>query len=116
MMNNILIESANTTELVSVGNENDISYYIEKYMGMEFSNHVKEHYSKLMEKIKLERDIIKEENINYEFDLEEKNRLLHDTEESLTKLIERMENSKRMNKQTVIDKLKELKITIYNEL
>lgn len=115
-MNNILIENANTTELVSVGNENDISYYIEKYMGMEFSNHVKEHYSELMEKIKSERDIIKEENINYEFDLEEKNRLLHDTEEGLTKLIERMENSKRMNKQTVIDKLKELKITIYNEL
>lgn len=115
-MNNVLIKNDSSTEIVTVGNESDILYYIEKYMGMEFSDYVKEYYSEIAEKFKEENSIIKEKNFNYEDDLGKKNKLLYDTEESLVKLLDYMENSKRMNKQTIIDRLKELKIIIYSEL
>lgn len=115
-MNSILIENGNITEVVNLRNESDLLYYIEKYMGMEFSDYVKGYYSEIAEKFKEENSIIKEKNCNYEDDLEKKNRLLCYAADRLTELIDYMESSKCVNKQMVIDKLKELKTSVYCEL
>lgn len=115
-MDNILIESNNNTEVISIANENDISYCIEKYMGIEFANYVKKYYSEIVESFKEESIIAKKNACDYESGLEEKNRLLCHVAESLTELLDYIEHSDHTDMQKVLEQIKELKINISSEL
>lgn len=115
-MNNILIESGNNTEIISIANEKDISYCVEKYMGMEFSNYLKGYYSEIVERFKEESMIAREKVCDYESDLAEKNELLYDIEKSLAGILDYIKHSEYADIQKVSEKIKELKIDISSQL
>ena len=43
-MENVSVESNNETELVTIGEENDVLYYISKYMGTDFAECAKRYF------------------------------------------------------------------------
>lgn len=115
-MNNVLIENGNSTELAMVSGIKDIEFYIEKYMGSEFSDYVAEYFSDIVDEYEYENEYLKEELQNYTESLESNNSLLHGTVDTLEELVNYMETSKRISKEKILEKLKLLKINICNEL
>ncbi len=115
-MDNILIENGSNTELAMISGIKDIAFYTEKYMGNEFSDYVTEYFNDIIYDWNCEEEYLKEELQNYTKSLESNNRLLHDTVDTLEELIEYIETSKRINKEKILEKLKTLKINIWNEL
>ena len=115
-MDNILIENGSNTELAMISGIKDIAFYTEKYIGNEFSDYVIEYFNDAVDEYDYENECLKEELQNYTESLESNNRLLHDTVDTLEELIEYIETSKRINKEKILEKLKTLKINIWNEL
>lgn len=116
IMDNILIENENNTEIAMIAGIKDIAFYTEKYMGNEFSDYVTEYFNDVVNEYDYENECLKEELQNYTGSLESNNCLLHDTVDTLEELIEYIETSKRITKEKILEKLKMLKINIWNEL
>lgn len=115
-MDNILIENENNTEIAMIAGIKDIAFYTEKYMGNEFSDYVTEYFNDVVNEYDYENECLKKELQNYTGSLESNNCLLHDTVDTLEELIEYIETSKRITKEKILEKLKLLKINIWNEL
>ncbi len=115
-MDNVLIENGNNTELAMIFEIKDIAFYTEKYMGSEFSDYMTEYFNDIIDDWNCEKECLKKELQNYTGSLESNNRLLHDTVDTLNGLIDYMETSKRISKEKILEKLKNLKINIWNEL
>lgn len=115
-MDNVLIENGSNTELAMIAGINDVAFYTEKYMGSEFSNYATECFNDTVAEYDYEKECLKEELQNYTESLESNNRLLHDMVNTLEELIDYIETSKRISKEKILEKLKLLKINIWNEL
>ena len=115
-MENILIKNNENTELVTIGDENDVLYYIEQYMGSEFANCAKRNVQNVSSEIESKYKILQAEFDSYEASLECMSGLMHDTVDSLDEVIEEIETSKRLNKEKLMNKLSNLRRCIYNEL
>ena len=115
-MDSVLIENGNNTELSMISGIKDIAFYTEKYMGNEFSDYVTEYFNNIIDNSDYEKECLKEELQNYTESLESSNCLLHDAVDTLDGLIDYMETSKRISKEKILEKLKNLKINIWNEL
>lgn len=117
-MENILIKNNENTELVTIGDENDVLYYIEQYMGSEFADCAKRNVQNVSSEIKSKYKILilQAEFDSYETSLECMSGLMHDTVDALDEVIEEIETSKRLNKEKLMNKLNNLRRCIYNEL
>lgn len=115
-MENILIRNNENAELVTIGDKNDVLYYIEQYMGSEFSNCAKRNFQNTLSEIESKYKLLQAEFDSYESSLEDMSGLMHDTVDALDEVIEEIETSKRLNKEKILNKLKNLRKCIYNEL
>lgn len=115
-MDNVLIENGTSKELAMIGEIKDIEFYTEKYMGSEFSDYVTEYFNDVIDNSDYEKECLEEELKNYTESLESNNCLLHDTVDTLNKLIDYIETSKRISKEKLVEELKLLKLNIRNEL
>lgn len=112
-MENVSVESNNGTELVTIGGENDVLYYIEEYMGAEFSECTKRNLQSDYDELKDDYEFLKTEFDSYEESLE---KLVHDTMSVLDEVVEDIRTAKRLNKKKLLEKLENLRREIYNEL
>lgn len=115
-MENILIKNNENTELVTIGDENDVLYYIEQYMGSEFADCAKRNVQNVSSEIESKYKILQAEFDSYETSLECMSGLMHDTVDALDEVIEEIETSKRLNKEKILNTLKILRKCVYNEL
>lgn len=115
-MENILIRNNENTELVTIGDENDVLYYIEQYMGSEFANCAKRNVQNVSSEIENKYKILQAEFDSYESSLDNMSGLMHDSVYTLDEVIEDIRTSKRLSKKKLLEKLENLRREIYNEL
>lgn len=115
-MENVSVESNNETELVTIGGENDVLYYISKYMGTDFAECAKQNLQMDYEELKDDYKFLKTEFDSYEESLDNMSGLMHDSVYTLDEVIEDIRTSKRLSKKKLLEKLENLRREIYNEL
>ena len=104
------------TELVTIGGENDVLYYISKYMGTDFAECAKRNLQMDYEELKDDYKFLKTEFDLYEKSLDNMSGLMHDSVYTLDEVIEDIRTSKRLSKKKLLEKLENLRREIYNEL
>lgn len=115
-MENVSVESNNETELVTIGGENDVLYYISKYMGTDFAECAKRNLQMDYEELKDDYEFLKTEFDSYEGSLDNMSGLMQDSVYTLDEVIEDIRTSKRLSKKKLLEKLENLRREIYNEL